>query len=209
MKSLLSLIFFTASVGVLSAQTISESVEHLRKKYKSNQSISFDFVREYELGSTDTSYYLSVDVYNRNLELESVSLGLTRINRAASSHLKDESRLSADLNYDIIRSAAYVEMNRAEFNEFVTCANEVFVFMKVKKSYGEDELNTSAMCSKYGLTLGAEYYSIDGFREKLNFFLSVEDTVFSITEERFNEIANYLMSVKNKWDNIDSRDSRS
>ena len=45
--------------------------------------------------------------------------------------------------------------------------------------------------------------------ETLKFYLSVEDTMFSISEQRFNEIANYLMSVKNKWDNIDSNDSRS
>ena len=149
-------------------------------------------------------------MYSQNLELESVSRGLTQINRAANSTLKDESRLSLERNYDLIRSAAYVEMNRAEFNEFVTCANEVFVYMKVKKSYGENELNTSAMCSKYGLTLGAEYYDyMDGLKETLKFYLSVENTIFSISEQRFNEIANYLMSVKNKWDNIDSNDSRS
>ena len=209
MKSLLSLIFLTVSIGILSAQTISESVEHLRRKYKNNQSISFDFIREFELGSSDTTYYFSVDVYNVNLELESVSLGLTQINMFANSGLGGESRRSKEMSYNIIRSEAHVEMGYTEFIEFFGCSNEMFVFMKTKKKFAANKPNTSAMCSKNGLTLGAEYYDVGRDMDKLKFYLSVGDTLFDISEHRFDEIASYLLSVRNTWGKLDANIDKS
>lgn len=175
-------------------QQVTESVSNLTKQYRplfgtKASSISIDFLKNYQVGSKDTSYLLVMSVGNQSSEAVGYSVGATVFDMFSA--------VSVSGHYAINRTAGKVSLGRESFLELFDCINKVFRFTATRANFGSSDRSALCTCGIEGVMFGGEH---DGAGTAASFYFKVgEEAVFSMTQAEFSELMRVMNDAKRVW----------
>jgi hypothetical protein len=190
------------SVAPLFSQSVAESILSLRKSYNPLFSdkasfLGLDFIRTYNVSSSDSTYYFMVSVNQVQTEQQGYSVG-TRI---FGSGIFGNPGLAISGVYTKKATGGTVVLNQKDFLEFYECANDVYTFIVFKQLHKTTNLNTVTTCSVGNMTFGAEYFpNVTSPSDNLKFYFKVGDeATFTMNKVEFEEIVKTILGAKNLW----------
>jgi hypothetical protein len=194
MKTTSATAIILALSTVCTAQQVMESVSSLTKQYRplfgtKASTISVDFLKNYQVGSKDTSYLLVMSVGNQSSEAVGYSVGATVFDMFSA--------VSVSNQYAIKKTAGKVSMDRVAFLEVYDCINKVFKFTATRANYVNNGKNALCTCGIDGVMFGGEH---DGGSAAPSFYFRVgDDATFSMNQAEFSEIMRVMNDAKRQW----------
>lgn len=183
-KLILITVFLVGGVGV-NGQDVSESVYSYKDKFSPLLSIEtgvlyIDLVKQYAIGSGDTSFVFIIDLQEDQLELTGVSLGST---------------LFGHTSYGLNKTREQSVMNKEGFFEFYDCIKRVHSFIGNQKDYGTSTNDMVATCGVSNIMMGGEYSGDD-----TKFYFRIgENATYSMKVSQFIEVVKVLSKIKDYW----------
>ena len=175
-------------------QTISESLVNLRKKYNplfSGESavITVDYVKQYQMNSTDTTYSVIIKVNNESVEQQSFSIGTSIFGSITSGG-----------TYKVDKQAGEVVFNKENLMDFYECANNIYKFIS-SRSNNDKAINTVTYCEIENITIAAELvYYASGSQEVKYYFRVGDSVVFQMDKNEFEQIMRTFVQIKKDWE---------
>lgn len=185
---------FFGIANAMQAQQVTESVANLHRRYTplfgtTASTITIDFLKNYELGSRDTSYLLAMSVNNTSTELQGYSVG--------ASVFGLYSGVSVANQYALKKTDGRVSLDRENFLLLYDCVSKVFKFAAGRARNGEAGNNMLCTCGVDGITFGGE--QAGGSRPATFYFRVGENSMFSMTQAEFTEIMSVMNTAKRQW----------
>ncbi len=200
-KILITAILFF-SVSPLFSQSVTELILSLQKSYNplfSNKAsfLGLDFIRTYNVSSTDSTYYFMISVNQVQTVGQGYSVGTTIF----GSGIFGNPGLAISGAYTKVASGGTIVLNHKDFLEFYECANDVYTFIVFKQLHKTTNFNTVTTCSVGNLTFGAEYFpNVTSPSDNLKFYFKVGDeATFTMNKVEFEEIVKTILGAKNLW----------
>lgn len=182
----------------LSSQVINESVVHYQQDHKSifkedKDLITMEFVKSFEMGKADTSYYFILDIYNKERKLEGVSLGYTLFNISDFS-------TSNHKNYSVDENSNNYILEKDKFLELYSCTNELFKYIGSNGQFETIKNDIVATCNIGGIQVGGEHKIGSKDVNALQFYLKVGlNTVYTMDKIEFIHFLKTLREIDSKW----------
>lgn len=186
------------SVGLLPAQTVTESLINLRKQYAplfsgERSVLSIDYLRITETEQEEVVYLCLIQVNNIGLEQQSITLGASIF----GSGIFSGSGLNTGSSYLIQRKEGGIFMDKATFLEFFACLNKTYMYVRNKEAFGKDKINTLATCEVENISIGGEY--TPAALSPLSFYFKVDEATFSMSQTEIEEIVKTLRAIRDDW----------
>lgn len=186
-----------------SGQIISESILNSKEKFdplfgKESSILSIDYVRNYEIGKSDTLYFLDIFINNKLTEAQSVSLGSSIF----GSGLLTGSSFGINTTYSTDEQEGNIKLNREDYLEFYTCVQTLYTFISKRQKFSDKKLNTVATCSIKNLSIGAEYdpaKPVDSESGLKFYFKLGDETIYRMTKSQFENTMGLFRKVKSLW----------
>jgi len=198
MKYLLTLIISIITLFPVMCQDISESIINFKEKYNplfSSESaiISIDYIKTYSIDASDTSYYFILDIKNKDLEVESISLGSTMFNLNWIS-------TTARSNYSINKTQSKSILEKEKFVEFYDCMSKVHSYISKSERFKTIENSVVATCGVENISIGGEYNPKKTLGSKVIFYFKVGDeATYQMSMKQFQSIVKVFRDIKNDW----------
>lgn len=192
--STLTLIMFIA-IGY--GQNISESIVSQKETFNplfsaESAVLSMEYLKNYTVSETDTSYYFIFDIKEKNVEVDNISLGSIIFNNTGFGG-------SSAKIYTFKKDGGQTVLNKGEFMEFYKCINEVYLFIAQEQIYGENENNIVATNSVKNILVGGEYRP-KSFRNKVQYYFKIGDqATYEMNKDQFEKIVKFIREIKNNW----------
>lgn len=155
--------------------------------------LSMDYLKNYTISKTDTSYLFILDIKEQNVELEQMSLGAILFNY-------DRLGMKSEKVYAIKSNADQTILNKDEFMEFYNCINEVYSYIAQQQTYGKSKNNIVARSNVENIIVGGEYRPSKIFGKKVQFYFKVGDkATYEMNIVQFESIVKVLREIKNYW----------
>ena len=195
MKKITPLLFsFLALVGI-QAQTVVESVHNQSKSTviiegALSNNLTVDFLRKYELGSSDTTFMLMFARTSASNINKGRTIGkrlLTEQERTFCS--SDPSALNLTTNSYLADQFISFEDFEALYEQF----NGLYIHMTTLSNFDTNHKQIVGSCEVGGVSIGAE---ID-LRNQLFFYVEFENQIITIDDERILDLLKFFEQVKN------------
>lgn len=182
------------ALNMVIGQQVTESVSTLTKNYRplfgtKASTISIDFLKNYNVGSKDTSYLLVMSVGNQSTEAVGYSVGATVFGMYSAA--------SVSGHYAINRTAGKVSLDKVAFMEVYDCISKVFKFTATRANFGGSDRSALCTCGIDGVMFGGEH---DGGASAPSFYFKVgEDASFSMSQAEFSELMRVMNDARRVW----------
>ena len=198
MIKLTSTIILIMFIAIGYGQNVSESIVSQKETFNPLFSdyeavLSMEYIKNYTVSEADTSYYFILDIKEKNVEVDNVSLGSIIFN---SSGIE----VSSTKIYTLEKDGGQSVLNKGEFMEFYKCINDVYLFIAQEQIYGVNENNIVATSSIKNISVGGEYQPKSSSLNKVHYYFRIGDqATYEMNKVQFEKIVKFIREIKNNW----------
>ena len=198
MIKLTSTIILIMFIAIGYGQNVSESIFSQKETFNPLFSdyeavLSMEYIKNYTVSEADTSYYFILDIKEKNIEVDNVSLGSIIFNGSGFG-------VSSAKIYTLEKDGCQSVLNKGEFMEFYKCINDVYLFIAQEQIYGVNENNIVATSSIKNISVGGEYWPKSSSWNKVQYYFRIGDqATYEMNKVQFEKIVKFIREIKNNW----------